>query len=184
MGAQFIDDRGGIILLLGRREPFAFIENNLVLVLSQGCRLPFLRLRDRRDKLSSSPLREYLLCWLAARVQFPMPPGTLVGRVENRVVEKGVGHRKTSAPLTAGLTWSNRTAWLLVICKRLSSVRIRWVYYRHAPLPGLVMWTWPLFCAGAGTGRLQRIAYRSSLPSDVMGHLFFRRAGVRAVSIS
>ena len=45
-----------------------------------------------RDELGAPAALQDALRWLTLRVQFPMPPRALVGRVEYGVVEEGIGH--------------------------------------------------------------------------------------------
>ena len=56
--AQFIDDRGGVVLLRLCRKPFALVKHEPVLL--WGC-LAFFRLGDRCNELGAAPLVDYLL---------------------------------------------------------------------------------------------------------------------------
>ena len=75
-GANFVDDRSSVILLLGSGEPFTFVEYNLLLV---RCGSPsFLRLRDGRYELGAATAFDDLLGRLPVRIQFPMPQRAIV----------------------------------------------------------------------------------------------------------
>ena len=58
--------------------------------------VPILRLRNRRDELSPTTCVENLLSRLPARIQFPVPRGTRIGRVKDWAVEERVGHNHAS----------------------------------------------------------------------------------------
>ena len=89
VAAHLVDDRRRVVLLFGRREALALVEDHLLL---GDCRLALLRLRDRRDELGPAPALDDLLRRLAVVIEFPVPLGILVGRVQDRVVEEGIGH--------------------------------------------------------------------------------------------
>ena len=111
MAAHLVDDRGGIVLLLGCRKPLALVENNLLLL---SWALSLLRLGDRRDELGAAPPLDDLLRRLAVLIQFPMARRAAVGRIQDRVVEERVGHsrgssfrRRRSPPTLAGVRVKN-----------------------------------------------------------------------------
>ena len=89
VAAHLVDDRGRVVLLLLGREPLAFVEDDFLL---RGDLLALLRLRDRRDELGPPAVFDDLLRRLPVLVQLPMPLRAFVGRVQDRVVEEGVGH--------------------------------------------------------------------------------------------
>ena len=70
-------------------EPLPLVEHHLLLL-----RLPPLLPRTwyRRDVGRGAPLLENPVRGLAGLVEFPMPPGVIVGRVENRGLEERVSH--------------------------------------------------------------------------------------------
>jgi hypothetical protein len=77
MSADFIDDRGGVVLLLLGREPLAFVEDKSCLCGS----LALLRLWDRRDEFGTASIVDDLLRGLPRLIEFPAPPRVFVGRV-------------------------------------------------------------------------------------------------------
>ena len=86
--ADFVDDWGGIILLLSGRKPFAVIEHHFLL-----CRLlALLWLWDRCDELRPSTVLDNPLRGLAIGIKFPMSTRVLVGRVEYGMLEELVLH--------------------------------------------------------------------------------------------
>jgi len=90
MTAHLVDDlRGWIVLLLLGRKPFALVKNKNLL---GGSSFPFLGLGNGRDELGPTTVLDYLLGRLPLRVQFPMPLRAIVGGVQDRVLEEGVGH--------------------------------------------------------------------------------------------
>ena len=88
MTSELVDDRCRIVLLLLGREPLAFVEDELRLLYVAA----LLRLRDRRDELGAAASLDDLLRRLALVVELPVAGGVLVGRVEDRALEEGVGH--------------------------------------------------------------------------------------------
>ncbi len=97
--AHFVDDRGGIVLLLLRGKPLAFVEHDVLLC---GHGSAFLRLRNRRNELRPATVFENLLCRLAALIKFPVPPRRLIGRVEDGVIEERIGHGRFSVCKASG----------------------------------------------------------------------------------
>jgi hypothetical protein len=89
VAAHFVDDRVGVVLLLLGRQPGTFIENDILL----GRRgFSFLRLGDRRDELGAATGVDDFLRRLAVGIEFPMPLGALVRRIEDRMLEERIGH--------------------------------------------------------------------------------------------
>ena len=89
IATDLIDDGIGIVLLLLRGDAFALIENHLALRSGISA---LLRLRNGRDELGLAPFRDNPLGGLPVIVQLPMPARALVGRVQDGVVEEGIGH--------------------------------------------------------------------------------------------
>ena len=116
---HFIDDWGWIVLLLLGRKALTLIEDNLPLVRT----LPFLRFRDRRDELCRSPVFDDSLCRLSLIVQFPMSLRTLIGRIQNRMLEKRVRHLKFRLNVVARSI--PRTRLVLVRPQRVARREIR-----------------------------------------------------------
>ncbi len=83
--ADLVDDRGGVVLLLLGGEAVAAVQDQPALVRAPP---PFLRLRHRGDQLRAAPQLEDAVGRLSVRVQFPMPGGMIVGRVQDRAVEE------------------------------------------------------------------------------------------------
>ena len=54
--------------------------------------LLLLRLGNRRDELGAATRIQNLLSWLPRSIQFPVPCGMLIGRIQNRMVEEGIRH--------------------------------------------------------------------------------------------
>ena len=94
--AHFVDDRGRVVLLLGRGQPVTFVEHDVLLRHGSAA---LLRLRDRRDELRAPPPFDLLLRRLAVRIEFPVFPWIFVGRVEDGVVEERVRHGSVSVGL-------------------------------------------------------------------------------------
>src|SRR5690348_1933811 len=78
VAANFIDNRSRIVLLLLRRKPLAFIENDFLLCIDA---LPFLGLWNRRDELGAAAGFKNLLRGLPVLIQLPMFRRALVWRV-------------------------------------------------------------------------------------------------------
>ena len=90
VAANLIDDRIGIIPLLLRGDSLALIEDHLVLIRRA---FALLRFRDGSDKLRRPPFGDFSLGRLSVLVEFPVLLRALVGRVQDGVIEEGVGHR-------------------------------------------------------------------------------------------
>ena len=74
IGADFIDNRCRVVLLLRARKALAFVEDHFLL----AARLPaLLGLRHRRDELRAPSCFEDPVCWLPVE-QFPMAGGIFV----------------------------------------------------------------------------------------------------------
>lgn len=88
--ADLVDDRHRLILLLGCRE------TGVVAQRERGLGVPFalalLWLRDGRDELGFASLIDDSLGRLPMLVQFPVPGGALVRRVQDRLLEEQIGH--------------------------------------------------------------------------------------------
>ena len=54
-------------------------------------RFSLFRLRDRRDEFCATPLLDDLLGRLPRLIEFPMPRRAFVGRIQDRMFEKGIG---------------------------------------------------------------------------------------------
>lgn len=85
VATDLVDDRGWIVLLLLGREALALVEYEYRL----GSGLVLLRLGDWRDEFGTASVVDDLLGGLPCVIEFPMPPGVSVWRVQNRVVENG-----------------------------------------------------------------------------------------------
>ena len=103
MAAHFVDDRGGVVLLLLGRKTLAFVEDELLLL---RARLALLRLWDRRDELRTAARFDDLLRRLPSVIKLPMPRRVLVGRVQDWMIEEGVRHNRR---LLAGSSRSSVT---------------------------------------------------------------------------
>jgi len=88
MPTHLVDDRGGVVLLLLRRETFAFIEDEGRL---RG-HLVLLWLWNRRNEFCAASAFDDLLCRLPRLVELPIPVRVVVRGVENRLIEKRIGH--------------------------------------------------------------------------------------------
>jgi hypothetical protein len=104
--SHLVDDRGGIVLLLPRRKSFALIKKESLLGRSP---FPLPRFGNGRDELGPATVLDNLLRWLPLAIEFPMPLWAIVGGVQDRVIEKGVGHfqilfarGRPSAPSSSG----------------------------------------------------------------------------------
>ena len=95
VSTNLVDDGGGIVLLLLRRDPLPLIEDEGLLF---GSLLALLRLRNRRNKLCLAPEVEDLLSRLPTTIQFPVPSGYRIGRIEDGVVKEGVRSGSRSLP--------------------------------------------------------------------------------------
>ena len=75
--AEFVDDgRGRFVLLLLGREPLAFVENQVLLIILS---LAFPWLRNGRDELRAAPGFDDLLRWLALVIKLPVALRVLIG---------------------------------------------------------------------------------------------------------
>jgi len=91
--AELVDNgRSRVVLLLLGREPFALIENYLLLP-SRTLALP--RLRDGRDELGAPAAFNNPLRRLALFIELPIASRVLVWRIENRPLEKLIVHTCT-----------------------------------------------------------------------------------------
>lgn len=88
--AKLVYCRGQLVLLLLGRDAGGVLKDERLL---GGWRLPFPRLRNRRDELSPAAVLDDPQRWLAVRIEFPVARRTLVGGVEDRLVEELVRHR-------------------------------------------------------------------------------------------
>jgi hypothetical protein len=89
VSTHLVDDRGRIILLFLRGNAFPFVKDHLVLRIRA---FAFFGLRNRRDELRLSAKLFNLLRRLPVIVQLPVLPRALVGRIQDGVVEKRIGH--------------------------------------------------------------------------------------------
>ena len=123
VAADFVDDRSRVVLLLLRRKPLAFVEHESRL--RGGFAL--LRLRDRRDEFGAAPALDDLLRRLPRLIELPMPPWALVGRVQNRMIKKRIGHVKKALAvvLKEPSKWFQAAALLLQVINvhRIQAVR-------------------------------------------------------------
>ncbi len=88
VGADLVDDRGRVVLLLLGRKIVAGVEHHLGLRLAA----PLLRLRDRRDQVRAAADVEDPVGGLAVLVQLPVAAGIVIGRVQDRTLEELLGH--------------------------------------------------------------------------------------------
>jgi hypothetical protein len=93
--ADFIDDRGRVVLLLGGRNILRTAQDHLLLVLRQAA---LLRLRHRRDELGAAPALDDAVGRLVVRVQLPMPARAGIGRIQDRALVEGVAHAMVGIP--------------------------------------------------------------------------------------
>ena len=84
-----VDDRRDVVLLRCRREVLAFVKHHLFLL--NGL-FALLGLGYGRDELGTLAALQHLLGGLTIGVKLSVPLGAVVGRVEDWVVEEGVGH--------------------------------------------------------------------------------------------
>ena len=89
VGPHLVDDRRRIVFLLVRRKPRLIREEQLCLPTTL---VTLLRLRHRGDEVRSAPCLDDAVRGLSVGVEFPMPAGKAVGRVENK------GVQRTAAP--------------------------------------------------------------------------------------
>jgi hypothetical protein len=81
--AQLVEDRRRVVLLPCVGEAPSLIEDQLAIG-----ELALLRLGDRCDELRPPPLLDNPVGWLSTLVEFPVAPRKLIGRIEDRPVEK------------------------------------------------------------------------------------------------
>ena len=89
MTAHLVDDRGGVVLLLLGRKPFALVENKI----SPGS-LPFLRFFGLGMGVMNSARRRFsMICLgrLPLLIEFPMPLRAIIRRVQDRMFKERVG---------------------------------------------------------------------------------------------
>src|SRR6266567_9415254 len=82
-------DRRRVILLLGGRDARPLVEDHPLLPATS---LVLFRLRDRCDELRFAALLDDLTGGLPVGVQLPVPPGVLVGGVEDGPFEEPMIH--------------------------------------------------------------------------------------------
>ena len=92
MTSEIIDDGVRIIPLFFRRQAGAFVEHHFSLPLIT---FPFLRLRNRGDKIRSAATFNYSLGGLTMDIQLPVPRRQDVRGVKNGITEKLVTHAIT-----------------------------------------------------------------------------------------
>ena len=89
VATHLVDDRGWIVLLLRRREPFAVFEYEAFL----RCGFfAFLGLWDRGDEFGATAVLVNLLRRLSIVIKLPMPPWRFIRGVKNGVIKEGIGH--------------------------------------------------------------------------------------------
>ncbi len=91
VSTYFVDNRCRVVLLLLCGDAFPLIEDNLLLSIQA---LALLGLRNRCYKFRLAAEVFKFLCRLAVIVQLPVPPRTLIGRVQNGGFKKWIGHRQ------------------------------------------------------------------------------------------
>jgi hypothetical protein len=90
VATQLVDDRRGVVLLLGSGNAGALIEDKSLLTLDA---LVLLRPRDGRDEPRVAPRLDDLPRGLAIRVELPVAARIRVRRVEDRPLEERLVHR-------------------------------------------------------------------------------------------
>jgi len=90
MLAEFIDDGIRIISLPCIRKPLRVIGEEFCLV---AIVFPFLRLRDRRNELSTPAALDNLLGRLSLGIKLPVLLWARIRRIQDRAIEKWIGHR-------------------------------------------------------------------------------------------
>ena len=86
---NLINDRGLIVFLILSGQPLAFVKDDLDL---SGGLFALFWFRDRREKFGAAPAIQCPLGRLAMFVQFPVPRGNLVRRVQDRMIEERIRH--------------------------------------------------------------------------------------------
>ncbi len=116
MAAHLVDDRRGVVLLLRGRKPLALVEDHDLL---RAGFLPFPRPGNGRDEFGPAAGLDDPLRRLALLVEFPMPPGTFIRRVQDRMFEEGIGHVRSHED-------SDRNARPMKGSRRSFKARRRW----------------------------------------------------------
>jgi hypothetical protein len=87
--ADAIDGIGGRVLLVLGGEPLALVDDQFLLT---GYFLLLFRLWNGRDEVNRTPGVNHPLGGLTLLVEFPMFRRVVVRRVEDGVLEEGIGH--------------------------------------------------------------------------------------------
>src|SRR5690242_19981462 len=90
--AHLVDDGSNVVLLFLGRESLAFIQHHFLLL---GGAFSLLWLGDWCDEFGPPAGFENLLCGLPVLIQFPMPRGASVGRIQNWMVKEWIRHFST-----------------------------------------------------------------------------------------
>ncbi len=85
VGPELVDDRGGVVLLLVRREVVAGVEGHRHLVRRFAT---LLGLRNRRDQLGPTPGLNEAVGRLPFSVKLPVPTRVAIRRIQDRPFEK------------------------------------------------------------------------------------------------
>ena len=93
MTAKFINNGRWIVLLLLGGKPFAFIENQVLLLIFPFALLWF---RNGRDVFGAATMLDNLLCRLSLRVKFPVLFRGLIWRIDDRLLEELIIHANLS----------------------------------------------------------------------------------------
>src|SRR5690606_17086249 len=92
MGANLIDDRCRVVLLLLGRKPVVGVQVEASLILAAGLALPLAGLGDGRNQLGLSPsVARRLVERLAFRVEGMVPDRFLVRGIEDWLLEERAG---------------------------------------------------------------------------------------------
>src|SRR5262249_5279598 len=94
---DFVDDRCGVVLLVGGGQPLALVEDETLLL----GRFVLLRFWNWRDELRAAPCINNFLGRLPMLIQLPVPGRIDVGRVQYRMIEEGIRHSRSAPGPTA-----------------------------------------------------------------------------------
>ena len=113
------------------RKPLALVEDESP---AAAAAFALLRLRDRRDELGAAAGLDDLLRRLAVLIELPVPRGTRIGRVQDRVVEERVGHdQRLLIRQPAGITLSFTSSTIFRLERASQSERLPYTLAPNQP---------------------------------------------------